>query len=52
MDSESDLGPRTSAVSYMSDFRQHVLTPLRLVVVSSSQSRDDDAIHFVEFMWD
>ena len=52
VDSKSDLGPRTSDISYMSDFRQHALTPLRLVLVSSSQNRDDDLIHFIEFMWD
>ena len=52
VDSKSDLGPRTSDASYMSDFGQHALTPLRLLLVSSSQNKDDDFIHFTEFMWD
>lgn len=46
MDSESDLSLRTSDVSYMSDLRQHALTPLSLVSIPSSQNRDDDLIQF------
>ena len=46
VDSESGLGPRTSDVSYMSDLRQHALTPLSLVFIPSSHNRDDDPIQF------
>ena len=46
VDSESDLGPRTSDVPYMSDLRQHALTPLSLIFIPSSQNKDDDLIQF------